>query len=294
MKRGNLLVLILMMVLLVRLPEETPAKEVRKGMGMPRDQGQEMGWMNEFEYNHSAFRYLSPTTFLTVNYKSNGKGGWYFLTHVIVKDASQLNGAQSFGNWGGDREKPKDAAKRLGSILLTNGSYFKWEDSLPNGGDVFIVDGKYIPYRKDTANGYEIALKKDGTLYTPSPGTPAQKMIKDGVKYTWGTCEDCLIEDGRKCELKDLSWDSASYPRCAIGMVRPLEYYIITAGSTGHTHGITLYEEQEIFLRLGCTYARGLDGGGSAALIFEGRQINRPVEGEGNERAVIDFLSVTD
>ena len=80
----------------------------------------------------------------------------------------------------------------------------------------------------------------------------------------------------------------------ALRMVRPLEYYIITAGSTGHTHGITLYEEQEIFLRLGCTYARGLDGGGSAALIFEGRQINRPVEGEGNERAVIDFLSVTD
>ena len=96
MKRRSLLVLIVMMVLLVRLPEEAPAKEVLKGTGMPRDQGQEMGWINEFEYNHSAFRYLSPTTFLTVNYKLNGKGGWYFLTHVIVKDARQLNGAQSF------------------------------------------------------------------------------------------------------------------------------------------------------------------------------------------------------
>ena len=284
--------ILLLVMLTVHQPGGAKAALVEDLGGRGEFTKNSLGWWNEFEYNHSAFRYMSDTAFLTVNYKSDGKGGWYFLTHIIIKNADQINGAQSFGDWGGKREDPEDAAQRLSSILLTNGSYFKWEDGLPNGGDVFIVDGKYIPYRKDTANGYEIALKRDGTLYSPKDGTPASEMIKDGVKYTWGTCEDCLIRDGIRCSFKDLSWDGANYPRCAIGMVRPLEYYLITAGSSGHSHGITLYEEQEIFFRLGCTYARGLDGGGSAALIFGGRQINRPPEGDG--RAVIDFISFTD
>lgn len=244
------------------------------------------------EYANADEKYLSDSMYIASTKHTTKTGGVYYITHVAIADASQINGERANGGWNKGRENPQDAAARLGSALLINGSYFKWSDSLPNGGDIYFDKSQVCGQYTNSATGYEICLKNDGTLFSPSPGMSAESLAAEGVRFSWGTCEDQLIKDGQKCELKDTGWDFQPYPRNAIGMVRPLEYYIITAGETGHSHGITVYMEQEIFTSLGCTYARGLDGGGSAALYMGTKRVNPYVENP--VRSVADFLYFTE
>ncbi len=245
------------------------------------------------EYESADHRYLSNSIYVAVTSHENGKGGKYLLSHIVINDASQINGLLSYDDYAGERENPVDAARRKKAVLLINGSYFRYETNEPNGADVVIADRKIM--RGGTADGYEICLREDGELFSPSPWSiSAEGLIEQGVKFSWGTCEDCLISNGEKCALTDTDWDFSPYPRTSIGMVKPLEYYIITAGSTGHSCGITVEEEQDIFYGLGCQYARGLDGGGSAALVLKGRHINDSPEKDGSIRSVIDFLCFYD
>mgnify|MGYP003295883281 CR=1 FL=1 len=55
----------------------------------------------------------------------------------------------------------------------------------------------------------------------------------------------------------------------------------------GESTGLTAYEEAQLMLKLGCTYAIGLDGGGSSTMYFRGKVLNSAA---GQERAVVDFV----
>ncbi|MBR1900597.1 MAG: phosphodiester glycosidase family protein [Lachnospiraceae bacterium] len=247
------------------------------------------------EYENAELKYRSDTLFYTCARKETENGGIYFLTHIVIKNANQINGSDSFGDFGGARETPLDAAKRCGAKILTNGSYFDYGTGYAYGGSLLIRNNKVV--HGEYADSYEICLRKDGTLFSPRYNT-VDAVLNQNVVFSWGTCEDLLIKDFEKCTLTDYDWNGHTYPRCAIGMVRPLEYYIITAGEAGYQHGITIYEEQEIFSDLGCAYARGLDGGGSSALVIDGKYVNengdRTGDGSFERRAVADFLIITE
>ena len=247
------------------------------------------------EYENAELKYCSDTLFYTCAKKETENGGIYFLTHIVIKNANQINGSDSYGDFGGDRETPLDAAKRCGANILTNGSYFDYGTGHACGGSLLIRNNKVV--HGEYADSYEICLRKDGTLFSPRYNT-VDAVLKQDVVFSWGTCEDLLIKDFEKCTLTDYDWNGNAYPRCAIGMVRPLEYYIITAGEAGYQHGITIYEEQEIFSDLGCAYARGLDGGGSSALVIDGKYVNENgdwiEDGSLQRRAVADFLIITE
>lgn len=242
------------------------------------------------EYQNADLKHCSDTLFYTCTRKET-ETGFYYLTHVIIKSADQICGEDSHGDFAGERETPQDAALRTEAKILINGSYFDYATGYATGGELLIRNNKVLhgPY----SDGYEICLRKDGTLFSPGYNTTASVLAQD-VVFSWGTCEDLLIRDGKKCVLRDEDWDVLSYPRTAIGMVRPLEYYIITAGEAGYSGGITIYEEQEIFADLGCAYARGLDGGGSSALVINGEYINENgdllEDGSLQRRGTVDFL----
>jgi len=242
------------------------------------------------EYLHADYRYYSDTLFYTCT-KHETEDSAYYLTHIVVKDAKQICGEDSEGDFGGARETPKDAASRTGAKLLINGSYFDYGTGYATGGELLIRDNKVI--HGEYSDGYEICLRRDGTLFSPGYNTVSSVLAQD-VVFSWGTCEDLLIRDGEKCVLTDYDWNGNTYPRTAVGMVRPLEYYIITAGGADYSKGITVYDEQEIFSGLGCAYARGLDGGGSSALVIDGEYVNengdRLADGTLMRRAAADFL----
>ena len=243
------------------------------------------------EYRAADLKFSSDTLFYTCT-RHTTESGFYYLTHVIVADVSQLDGLLSNDVFGGARETPLSAAKRTGAAILLNGSYFSYETNTPTGGTLMIKDNRVLS--GEYADGYEVCLRSDGTLFSPGYNT-VSSVLAQNVRFSWGTCEDLLIRDGKQMKLTDLDWDSSYYPRTSVGMVRPLEYYFITAGMAGYVGGLTVFEEQEIFQELGCWYARGLDGGGSSALVIGGEYVNQNgdiTESGLERRPVADFIAV--
>ena len=246
------------------------------------------------EFQNADYRYFSESLFYTCT-RHETETGFYYLTHVIIRDPEQIRGEDSYGDFAGEREAPGDAALRTGAKVLVNGSYFRYDTGFATGGELLIRNGKVM--HGPWSDGYEICLRKDGTLFSPGYNTVESVLAQD-VVFSWGTCEDLLLRDGEKCTLTDYDWNGFPYPRTAIGMVRPLEYYIITAGGLDYKGGITIYEEQDIFASLGCWYARGLDGGASSELVLEGQYINENGDRVDGDQVVrrpnVDFVLFTE
>lgn len=240
------------------------------------------------EYDEAEKKYKSDKILVTESEHSTGTGK-YLLTHVVIKKPSQIKYILSNDDWGGVREYPTAVAERTGAVVVTNGSYFSYDTGNPACAGVFISNGEIM--QEGETNGREVCLTKDGEVFSPEAGISAAELLEDGVLSNWGTADPLLIADG---ENKDLSTTTHNYPypRTAIGMVEPGEYYIVTAGMSNYNGGLEYAELQEIFDLLGCTYARSLDGGGSASLVIEGDLLNTPAAGE--ERPVVDFLAFTE
>lgn len=75
------------------------------------------------------------------------------------------------------------------------------------------------------------------------------------------------------------------HPRTAIGRTRTGDIWVVAVdGRQPMSEGATLDELAGIMLRLGCTDAINLDGGGSTGLSLQGALMNRP--SEGSERKI--------
>ena len=213
------------------------------------------------------------------------------ITHVIIKDPSQLKVGLSNDTSGGEREKPSDYASRTNAVVVTNGSYFYYDTGQPINicSPAIINHGEVL--RSGNSNGSEICLRFDGSFFSPHPMLMMtdQDMLNIGVTDTLGTADPLLIQDGLPQSFPSGTQDRI-YPRTVIGMVYLGEYYIITAGYDGsYQGGISNNQARTIFYNLGCTYARSLDGGGSVSLVINGNLKN--VSAEGSERAVVDFIA---
>lgn len=81
-------------------------------------------------------------------------------------------------------------------------------------------------------------------------------------------------------------------PRAAIGYYEPGHYCLLVVdGRQGeYSKGLTLTQLSELFCILGCTDAYNLDGGQTAAMVFDGMVINRPYR---DGRVVSDILCIS-
>lgn len=76
------------------------------------------------------------------------------------------------------------------------------------------------------------------------------------------------------------SFATKRHPRTAIGKTRDNDIWLVTVdGRQTISDGATLNELAQIMLRLGCTDAINLDGGGSTTFGLHGRVLNRPSDG---------------
>ena len=245
------------------------------------------------EIENAEHSYVSDNCFITVTKHVDGMGT-YYLSHVVVNDPSQIHADLSYGDWGGKREKPSDALSRLGLVLATNASYFSYDTNAPRCTDVIIKNGK-IESDGET-DGQEICFKKDGTLFTPEEGLTGEDLLDMDVVESWAAGDPLLIQNGKLLSTEH-DWVNGKYPRTGIGMIKPCEYYVLTAGSGGYKGGLTFDDVQYVFNELGCQYARTFDGGGSSTLVVDcegdgAEVINNPAGG--SERAVVDIFGVSD
>jgi hypothetical protein len=133
-----------------------------------------------------------------------------------------------------------------------------------------------------------------GTEITLSTATfPSLKGVKAAISGG-----PILVKDGKG--LRSFSTDDDSYetgtmderhPRSAIGWNKDYFFLVEVDGRRrGWSIGVTLKELSSYLVRLGCTDAMNLDGGGSASLWYKGRIQSRPCDGY--ERPVANSIVV--
>lgn len=207
------------------------------------------------------------------------------VTHVVINDGSQINGAPANGSYGNGLEKSSSAAQRLNSSVLINGSHFDYSngaEDLKGGNNIVIVDGQI---KKDgVSGGQELLLDSNGNIYN-AKGKSAQELVNNGVKYSFSCHSTQVIENG---DTSPSYREGNYYKRNVIGQAGPGEYYIVT----DTTYNNKLSDTAEYLKSKGCNNAYSLDQGGSVSLVRNNSLINNPSDDNG-ERAVGDFLYFT-
>ena len=242
------------------------------------------------EIETAKYLHLTDTIMVTINEYETDEY-YYLLTHIVIDDPSQIHAGLSNDDYGGSRETPTSAAERLGWVVGINGSNFSYVTNTPTMADVSIKNSQVMPDSKMTANGMEICLTRSGNLFSPQQGMTVQELLAMGVTDTWCCGDTLLISNGQAVNV-GIQSEQYRYPRTAIGMVRPCEYYIITAGNGGYNKGMTYDEIRSTLMSRDCGFGKCLDGGGSSSLVFEKQLLNNPAAG--SERPVTDFLYFTE
>ena len=126
---------------------------------------------------------------------------------------------------------------------------------------------------------HNIPQRKDGFRI---PRT--DPVLRCGVDSAGPADPDTQIDLERTCN-----------PRTAVGIISPLHYiFVMVDGRTEQSYGMPLYKLAEFMQGLGAEIAYNLDGGGSTAMVFNGKLINRPTTygKEVAERKVSDIVYI--
>ena len=142
-----------------------------------------------------------------------------------------------------------------------------------------IISDKTWTGKRSFPNLDVMAVFPDGTLKTYAyDAYRAREYLEMGAVSTYAF-GPILIENGQLSEymLRD-EYYTYREPRMALGMIEPYHYYILCVeGRMADTRskGVYLTWLADNMLQHGVQEALNLDGGGTAALMFMGKKINR-------------------
>lgn len=180
----------------------------------------------------------------------------------------------------GGSETTLQAVERYGAIAGVNAGGFA-----ENGNGIYplsttVVNGKYL-------NGFEPSFKDLSFVGLNSAG----KLIGgkffnqadlDNLNPIFGaTFVPQLLHNGYPLTLPD-KWSQSRAPRTVIGNYKDDQLLILVVDGYDEKggSGATLEEIQKKMINLGVIDAFNLDGGGSSSLIFKGRVVNSPSDGQ--------------
>jgi len=194
----------------------------------------------------------------------------------------------------GNKETPSTAAKREDAILAINGGGFYNE--VRNGANYTrligntVINGKLVePFNGYPGDLFFAGINRQGQVIGTVPQSEAELMALkpyQGVSFI-----PVLLKDGEKAAIpKD--WANAKQPRTILGKYANDDLILIVIdGRQGDwSVGVTLELLQDKLLTLGVKSAYNLDGGGSSAMYFNGKILNRP--SDGSERPVANNIVV--
>ena len=238
----------------------------------------------DVKVNDSHYTYKSSTLNIDLKRKST-HGIPYWVAVVQTSNASQLKSALSYGTYGGARQTTSSAVSSNGGVIGINGSAFSYQTGKPSPLGMCIKTG--VIYGNYHTSYSVMAVKNDGTIYTPKMGLLGDVLLKAGVKDTYNF-GPVLIKNGKA----QPAWAETAkyYPRTAVGMVKPGKYVLLVT-DTGTYSGLNHWDLVNIFNSYGCQYAYNLDGGGSVTMYYNGKVMNRLINNY--ERPCGDFLYFT-
>ena len=238
----------------------------------------------DVKVNDNRYTYKSSSLNIDLRRKSTHNVP-YWVALIKIKNSRQLKSALSYGSYGGARQTTSGAVSGNGGIIGVNGSAFSYQTGRPSPLGMCIKNG--VIYGNYETSYSVMAVRYDGTIYTPKQGLKGEALLEEGVKDTYNF-GPILIKDGQA----QPAWSETAkyYPRTAVGMVKP-GIYVLLVTDTGSYAGLNHWDLVNIFNSYGCQYAYNLDGGGSATLYYNGQVMNKLINNY--ERPCGDFLYFT-
>jgi exopolysaccharide biosynthesis protein len=172
-----------------------------------------------------------------------------------------------------DRESTLDAFERNSGKFAVNGGGFIGH--MPIGNTV--VDGKLTGPFKPTQHRWDMFIGFDKNNNLVGGRVNNYHALMEMAPAYGISFGPALIIDGQPqhIEAPDL------HPRTAVGQLAcgSLLFIVIDGRQAGWSRGITVNDLRDIFIDRGAINAFNLDGGGSAAMVYEGKVLNKPSDG---------------
>lgn len=224
---------------------------------------------------------------------------WY-ETEVYCTPESPLTTCMTEGKVPGWRcLPPAKLADNNNAVLALTDDFFAARRNNKRTVGIVIRNGEVIS-DKTLAGGSRkfpnldvLAVFNDGSMKAfASDAHTAQEYLDMGVTNTFAF-GPILVSDG---QLGPLMTDNTYYygnePRCAIGMIEPYHYIILTVrGRAKDSGGVYFRWLADKMLEKGAVEAMNLDGGGTVALVFMGKMINKTTTNPREVNSLITFGS---
>ena len=212
-----------------------------------------------------------------------------YLADVKLSSAEYMKSAFAQTTYGRNiNEKTSVIADRQNAIFAVNGDCYGFRRS----GWVLRNGVLYRSGESDTA----LLMGVDGSFSCDSDKALIEQFLPD-LWQIWSFGPP-LVVDGivSVSENEEITGRSSnSNPRTAIGQAGDLHYiFLVSDGRTSASAGLSLYELATLLAERDCKIAYNLDGGGSSAMVFNGRVLNKPTT-DGRrigEREVSDIVYI--
>ena len=217
-----------------------------------------------------------------INISGSGIRGYL----VVIYDPSKVKIATAT-NMNSYGEMLTDMVKKNNAIIGMNASGFQDPNYNGNGGSphgMVIKGGKIVSnLEKPNVGGGIIGFTKDNKLILGkiSANEALKKGVRDAVEFG-----PYLIVNGKPSFIKgNGGWGTA--PRSAIGQRQDGIVLFLVMDGRDYSHGIDgvgMVELTEILMKYGAYNASNLDGGTSSGLVINGKLVNKPINGSGQQK----------
>lgn len=219
-----------------------------------------------------------------------------YVADVVVRDAFLLRAAFAKNTYGKNIiETTSQQAKNNHAILAINGDFYGRREKgyVVRNGEAWrmVASGRSERNTKD-----DLAVLQDGSFRLFSENDTTFDEVASWGPWQVFSFGPAILKDGAAVvgSGDDVKDHLSSNPRTVIAEVSPLHYmFVVSDGRTGTNKGLSLLQLAEFLRSLGAKNAYNFDGGGSTAMYFNGKIINKPVNnGTITERFVSDIVYI--
>lgn len=214
--------------------------------------------------------------------------------------ATDTTGLVLFTRWYGQASPAESAGvavavRRRSGSETAGGGVVAREDTL--GGSLPLDSTVVVLTGRGAAGRWLRGLRPGDTVTWRAAVVPAGGGAPDLAAREAVGGHPVLLRDGRVAAETDSAMHTAfgkRNPRTALGIAdggRRVLLVTVDGRQKPYSDGMTLVELADLLRRLGAEDALNLDGGGSTAMVVEGRVVNRPSDKQG-ERPVGNVLAV--
>ncbi|MUT65606.1 phosphodiester glycosidase family protein [Paenibacillus sp. NEAU-GSW1] len=204
-----------------------------------------------------------------------------YALKLKLKSSDAMQMALGNGKYGG-AETTLAAVKRTGAFAGVNAGGFADGGGKRYPLSTTIVGGKYVGGFEPTYNDLFFVGLNESNKLVGGKFTSRQQLDSKNVKFG-ASFVPVLVKNGAAAAIPS-KWQTspARAPRTVIANYKDdqLLVLVVDGRNEGGSSGATLAEMQLLLRRYGAVDGYNLDGGGSSSLVWNGRVINKPSDGQ--------------